>query len=68
MSEELYRFVTREFIPNRLIVKQGDRYWIQLPMEKNPLWEKLHQEKVLVNILITWDWSRKKKVRVNRRE
>ena len=63
MSEELYRFITRDFVKDRHVLKLGNRYYIQLPMDKNWLWEKLHKEKVLVDVLITWDWNRKGKAK-----
>jgi len=60
MDERLIRFITQELLEDVLITKMGNKYYIYLPKRKNKLWEKLHEEKILLNILITWDWSRRR--------
>lgn len=58
---EYYKLITQEYIPDRRIVKMGNRYYIQLPIEKNELWAKLHEENVTVEVLLKWSWDRKKR-------
>ena len=53
MSREKPVVIPKEYyVPNRMIVKEGNRFKIYLPMNMNKLWSVLRSRKVDIYIIV----------------
>jgi len=55
--EAIYRLITNRYLHGRNIVRMGNRYYIQLPIDDNWLWQLLHKNKIKVDVVILWSWE-----------